>query len=117
VLRWTAMALAFTWVVDKARRGFGGAAGRLLNLGSLRYVGKISYGLYVYHFFTPALLAYLPGALGQGLLRPVSLAALSFALAVPSWHLMERPLLRLKRYVADERTPAEPVEPAARRAA
>jgi peptidoglycan/LPS O-acetylase OafA/YrhL len=64
------------------------------------YLGKISYGLYVFHNFLygakPWLMEYLP------LMRYVPGAFVSLTatigLAMVSWHLMEQPLLRLKRY-------------------
>ena len=48
-------AFCFAWFVDGAARGFAGAGGRLLALPPLRYLGRISYGLYLFH-----------GPLGEG---------------------------------------------------
>ena len=96
---WSATALLFTWVVDRARVGFGGDLGALLNMKSLRYMGKISYGLYVYHYFAPALCLYLPDFIRKLLPEPWSWVVISFSMAILSWHLVERPLLRLKRYI------------------
>jgi peptidoglycan/LPS O-acetylase OafA/YrhL len=48
-----ALGLAGAWLVSRAARGFGGSAGRLLELRPLLYIGTISYGVYVYHSFVP----------------------------------------------------------------
>ncbi len=47
----TVTALYFTWLVDRAAQGFGGIAGNILEFKPLVNVGKISYGIYVYHSF------------------------------------------------------------------
>ena len=70
------------------------------------YLGKISYGLYVYHFGTFA----LTGLILTNLLKipqelftefSVSLLAIAFTLtilfSVTSYHLIEKPFLKLKQ--------------------
>ncbi len=74
----------------------------------LRFFGKYSYGLYVLHaplvfvFGREKMLALLGRWLGStALALPVYFALLtgaSVALALTSWHLLERPFLRLKRF-------------------
>ena len=90
-----ALGLVFVGVVWRATTQVGG----LLAWGPARYVGRISYGLYAYHLFMPAVwnrfFGNLPGVVidvfyGQLLL--------SFVAAVVSYHLVELPLLRLKKY-------------------
>jgi len=86
---------------------------RFLCLRSLRYVGKISYGLYLIHI--PAYLAvhaFMKREFGpEGISRPALILTvtteflLSFALAALSWRFFESPLLRLKRFF-----PARPAE-------
>lgn len=99
-----ASSLVSAGLVAEAARGLGGIAGRALSLRPVVYIGKISYGLYVVHL--PILYGVLPlleRRLGDPLAgRPgarvlVALAA-SFAVASASWLLLERPLIRLKRY-------------------
>jgi hypothetical protein len=46
--------VALACLVGKTAEGFGGLAGRLLSLRPLQYVGKISYGIYLYHLFVRA---------------------------------------------------------------
>lgn len=75
---------------------------RWLEHPSLIYIGKISYGLYVYHYFVPQVIT--PERLGLSGLDPtlqvIGLAILwtgvSFAIADLSFRFMERPILRLK---------------------
>lgn len=93
--------LMFVPLVDAAARGFQGIPGRLLNFTPLRYLGKISYGLYVLHPFVE--LAYNEAAtflpLPQAwMVQFVLMTALSMLLAALSWHLFEYPINRLKRY-------------------
>ena len=97
-----AMALFFTWLVDRAADGFGGATGRFLSWAPVRYLGQISYGVYVVHLFVRGTLATL---VMQGLLPPpanlgvrcLEIVGLSIAVGALSWHFFERPINDLKR--------------------
>ena len=98
-----ALAMVFCWVVFAASVGFRGWVGAILRWRPLRYLGKISYGVYVYHPLVPAVLEYLAPRLGlryelfsfSGFLVSVAVTVLVSAL---SWHVMERPVNDLKRY-------------------
>ncbi len=114
VLRGTAMSLVFAEVVDRAARGFSGPLGRLLSLPEVVGIGKISYGIYLYHNFTPPLLIWLLGWCGMSyveyhLLHPLwrfqLLSLLTLALAGVSWVCLERPFLKLKRFFPQEPPP------------
>jgi len=76
-----------------------GWASRLLEWRPLRYLGKISYGLYVYHFALVWLTATLSDHKITDVFPPL-LALLTFAIvcavASLSYHLMEKPLIDLK---------------------
>jgi peptidoglycan/LPS O-acetylase OafA/YrhL len=66
----------------------------------VRHVGKISYGLYVYHFFVPdavRLLYPFPEGGASRRLWGLAFIAISFAVAELSWRFLERPILALKR--------------------
>jgi peptidoglycan/LPS O-acetylase OafA/YrhL len=109
----SSVALVAAWVVHGAAIGFSGVAGTALAARPLRYVGTISYGVYMLHGFMPYVLGrYISGFVAMwwpvkaALLVTCTLAAASF-----SWHLFERPILLLKERWAqrDQPAPAEPL--------
>jgi peptidoglycan/LPS O-acetylase OafA/YrhL len=82
---------------------------RLLESGFLAFFGKYSYGLYVFHgLLWPILIdgalsidpwtAGLHSYLARILLRGLAASAISVGIAYASWHLFERPFLKLKRH-------------------
>ena len=92
------VSLLSAFVVVAAARGMGGAVGDFLSASPVRAVGRISYGLYVYHGFTPYLLGrYVPGFIEMGWpLRALLMTAATAVIATVSWRLLEQPFLRLK---------------------
>jgi peptidoglycan/LPS O-acetylase OafA/YrhL len=64
-----------------------------LKLKPLRYLGKVSYGLYVFHI--PVFL-FVASALQNPLARLAFEFALTLGIASLSWHFFENPILRLK---------------------
>jgi peptidoglycan/LPS O-acetylase OafA/YrhL len=98
----------FVWLIGSAAIGFGGGAGRLLECKPLVFTGRISYGIYVYHFFLPVAYAYVFPWLGHappqpGLFNLMLSSALAFAIAGLSWILFEAPVNRLKDKIGDTR--------------
>jgi peptidoglycan/LPS O-acetylase OafA/YrhL len=96
-------ALILAWLVSSAGMGFKGITGAILEIPALRYLGKISYGIYVYHFFVPLLLIRIFQYFGAQLQIPGSLnfllsTVLTVSVASLSWHLIELPIINLKRY-------------------
>jgi peptidoglycan/LPS O-acetylase OafA/YrhL len=101
-----AIAVLGLWLVARASRGIGGFAGQALGWGPIRYIGTISYGIYVYHLLIPALLPKLARRFGRpDLFVPLGDQTLGFLLfyacvtvlvAALSWHLFEAPINRLK---------------------
>ena len=99
-----AVALLAVWLVARAAQGIGGLAGRVLELGPLRYLGTISYGIYIYHLMLPDLLLRLAHRLGYPeLFAPLGnqtlrflffYSALTVAVAAISWHCFEGPINR-----------------------
>lgn len=101
------VSLVFMWVVGRAAEGFNGRLGEVMEWAPLLYVGKISYGIYLYHNFMPGLVRWAAGALGLAapellatprgmpLTAPFA-AALTFIVAAASWHWIEKPILRFK---------------------
>jgi peptidoglycan/LPS O-acetylase OafA/YrhL len=70
----------------------------------IRYCGRISYGIYVYHFFVPMLIllvfpnfgTILMVSRGGGIVRFAFLSVVTLLIAHFSWILVERPLLSLR---------------------
>jgi peptidoglycan/LPS O-acetylase OafA/YrhL len=71
---------------------------RILEWGPLRWMGRISYGLYLWQqiFFTPEPAVTLSAAADAFLPR----VALTFSAAIASYYLLERPLLNYGRTVS-----------------
>lgn len=89
-------------LLTKATYGFTGLWKKFFEFPIFIYLGKISYGIYLYHYFVPALYAYLPKKVFflstyNGInffiyfLTTVLLSSLS-------WYMLERPLNALKKY-------------------
>ena len=99
----TGVAVALACLVGKTAKGFGGLPGRLLSLRPLQYVGKISYGIYLYHLFVLAAfwklleVAHLP-RLDRGPVLFLIATPTTVAMAALSWKFLERPLNDLKRH-------------------
>lgn len=100
----TFLVIFYGAVVAGAAEGFGGVLGRALSFQPLLYLGKISYGLYVYHYFAPIVVERSAKAWGFSavLQQPTTLLAaysvFTLLAAVLSWHFFESPLNRLKRH-------------------
>ncbi|MDP1548500.1 MAG: acyltransferase [Anaerolineales bacterium] len=77
---------------------------KFLDLPLLQYLGKISYGLYVYHFPVIWFAGRLRDVQGlEGISYPqITLVALAGTILIASisYHLLERPLIRLKDTLA-----------------
>jgi peptidoglycan/LPS O-acetylase OafA/YrhL len=77
----------------------------------LCYMGQISYGLYMYHFFLGFGARALDRRLGLGYpwWMPVAILLVSIAVSALSWELVERPILALKdRFRYDARPDPPP---------
>jgi peptidoglycan/LPS O-acetylase OafA/YrhL len=117
VLADTASAVAFGWLVWGAARGFPAPVGRLLQLRPVRYVGKISYGVYIFHFLVIGEAINLAARAGvdyrpRGIVNFVAVSAVTIAIAAASWHFFERPINGLKRRFAyrDRRSEWQPAD-------
>jgi peptidoglycan/LPS O-acetylase OafA/YrhL len=69
---------------------------------TIRHFGKISYGLYVYHYFLPHIIDahwnfdWIGNHAAARLARFAVLVSLAVAIAEMSWHFVEKPIMRLK---------------------
>ena len=94
------VSLIFMWLVGSAAQGFKGKLRAILEWRPILFVGTISYGMYLYHFFMPGLVTYFADSLRLRrpgtLLMFVCASALTFFVAVASWYLIERPINRWK---------------------
>jgi peptidoglycan/LPS O-acetylase OafA/YrhL len=96
----------FACLVNRAADGLGGFWGRLLEFPPLVYLGSISYGLYVYHYFVSDMVRMLERASGlrlglpeaSGLPLMAYVTLVTIPLAAISWHVFERPINDLKRF-------------------
>ena len=99
-----AVALVSVWAVWTASTGFEGLVGKCLSHPVMAWLGRISYGLYVWHMFAPAFLRNIlhllrfPDRFNDGAIGFVLLYAWTVAAASLSWFLLEKPLNGLKRY-------------------
>jgi peptidoglycan/LPS O-acetylase OafA/YrhL len=95
----TGCILVSAGAILSAAKTVAGPIGLLLNLSWLRYLGTISYGLYMYHNFS-AYVAYdlltFP-KLPLGLQLPL-FTVITIALAAISWHFFEKPINENKRH-------------------
>jgi len=91
----------FAWLVGRAAQGFRGWIRAVLEWRPLLYMGKISYGIYLYHYFMPRVLTYLLNNFGFAQPGNVFAGVLAFTLTVItatlSWYLLERPISHLKQ--------------------
>ncbi|HRH70471.1 MAG TPA: acyltransferase [Flavobacteriales bacterium] len=96
----TASVLGFSVaVVAGAVRGYTGPLGKVLSMGWLVYLGKISYGLYLYHKLLPVPIDILSERFGieiPGVVLVMVVTALTIITAHLSFILLERPFLRMK---------------------
>jgi peptidoglycan/LPS O-acetylase OafA/YrhL len=111
----TFLVIFYGAIVAWAAVGFPSLPGRFLSWAPARYLGRISYGLYVYHYFAPYVVAKAAPALGADVLlqsKPALLATytgFTLLVAALSWHLYELPLNRLKRHFSYPRAIAPAV--------
>jgi len=114
-------AVFLAWVLAASVTGMKGRYAQILSWAPLVYVGKISYGIYVYHVFIIVLVSPLLAAYGMSedhnvFGRIAILLALTLAMSSLSWHWLEQPFLAWKNAMSSgqKRMPKEAEEPASR---
>jgi peptidoglycan/LPS O-acetylase OafA/YrhL len=53
VVEYLILSLGCAWLIASASAGFPGVAGGIFSFAPFIYIGKISYGVYLYHLFVP----------------------------------------------------------------
>jgi peptidoglycan/LPS O-acetylase OafA/YrhL len=71
----------------------GGPLTRVLELRPIRYCGRISYGLYLYHW---PILVLAERSFGQGPATAIFVLVITFILSAASYRFLERPILEAK---------------------
>jgi peptidoglycan/LPS O-acetylase OafA/YrhL len=117
VLSDLAVALVYCWLIHAASLGFSGRLGQLLEAKPLLFVGKISYGIYVYHPFMCDAVKGAFAKLGWFLVEfgwlHFALASLAtLAISSASWYLIESPINNLKRYFPSGSNVKQPAQSA-----
>ncbi len=89
--------LFFAWLLLRTSVGWRGAMGRVFENPALVYIGKISYGLYIFHVLVhvslgPWLDHHGVDVANHVLLRAAILSAVSVGVAALSYHYVEMPL-------------------------
>lgn len=96
-----ALTLLFTPLISHAAQGFTGVTGFFFMRRSIQYIGRISYGIYIYHLPVQWMITSKASGWLNGLpwFIPPSAVLLvaTIALAALSWHFFESPINRLKR--------------------
>jgi len=96
-----AMTLLFMPLIFRAAAGFTGVVGVILTQRPILYIGKISYGIYVYHIPVQWVLNSKESKWLSLVPRAIPHAAIfllaTLTLAAISWHFFERPINQLKR--------------------
>lgn len=90
-------AMVAAWLVSGASRGF--RSGFVFDHSWLRYLGKISYGIYVYHGPIMPLSRTFSWPHYGSWPTTMVLAALTVGVASLSWFIIERPCQQLKRLI------------------
>jgi peptidoglycan/LPS O-acetylase OafA/YrhL len=100
VLDYTLLSVGFVWLIAGAAKGFSGPAGVIMNWKPLIYIGKISYGVYLYHLFTPWGLYEVLGLTQPENLtvNAIILITTTILVASLSWHFFEKPINGLKKH-------------------
>jgi peptidoglycan/LPS O-acetylase OafA/YrhL len=112
VILFNTMAAATSfWVIDAAAVGFGGVAGLVLSNPAVRYIGRISYGMYIYHML--AIIAAERVGLESGAVMFAVATVATIAVAATSWAVIEKPINSFKDrfpYTESRRTKGAPTQ-------
>jgi peptidoglycan/LPS O-acetylase OafA/YrhL len=100
-------AVFLSWVLVASLNGIKNRYASFLGWSPLIYLGRISYGVYVYHVFIIILVSPYLIANGMDVIsRTLVLLAVTFLVSSISWHWMEKPIIAWKNSLGQ---PPEPV--------
>lgn len=106
--------LPMAGLIAAADAGIGGIVGAILSSRPLVALGRISYGVYLYHVFVAAAASQCAERFGfepfTGPFAFLLFYLLTALVATVSWFVLERPALSLRRYFK-RATKAEPIVP------
>ena len=102
VFSFSCLGIAFTGLVALSLW----EGGKVLAFRPLRFVGSISYGLYLYHALVLAVVARF---VSEGNLRSIVALSGSLTVATLSFHALEKPILSLKQRFAPTPSPSVPL--------
>ncbi len=97
-LSFTIIPMACAWLTLSLWAGTSPEVARIMEAGPIRYVGRISYGLYLWHW--PILNILSEYHFHNKIAVVVAEAVLTLCLAAMSFHFIEQPVLRLKERIA-----------------
>jgi peptidoglycan/LPS O-acetylase OafA/YrhL len=107
-LQQTLLSIAICGFIAAVSTGFGGWFGRLLESRPLQEIGRLSYGVYLFHNLAPLLAGKVCWFLWnpsiplgvQVVLRTPVFALITWGIALASWRWIERPLQDVRTRVA-----------------
>ncbi|MFC1680738.1 acyltransferase family protein [Pseudomonadota bacterium] len=92
-------ALVFGYIVYECDVGVRGRLGKVLEVRPLVWLGKISYGIYLYHLFVAYALAPLLSSAQLGEFTSfLILTTMTVLVSTVSWYLIEKPANTLKKH-------------------
>lgn len=105
----TLSAALYMQIIDSASSGFKGFTGKVLELKPLIYLGKISYGMYLYHNFSPHITQGIFNFCGFTLPHNVLAIFLIYSFvtitcATISWYVIEKPLNLIKNRIGSDKS-------------
>ncbi|MEZ4689151.1 MAG: acyltransferase [Ignavibacteria bacterium] len=89
------------YVIAKASIGFKGVLKIILESSALRFIGKISYGMYLYHPFMYVIYKKLGLPMFSNVFITFCIySSMTIIVSTLSWYIIEKPLNGLKKYFA-----------------
>lgn len=95
VLNRFSFGLFFVWIIGRSIFGFTGLLGYILRLRPLTYIGKISYGVYLFHILIPGMLMGIKYPT-DSILRFAIYFIVTILICSASWYCFESRILKFK---------------------